>query len=250
MQLSNKSAARGLQGEARISIARNVVTVTMAENRETFSIPKADCPTNVRNGTWYVNLNRDGTRMFSLRPMAGIFEVKYLKMAAAENQDPKPYHDSGARRRADGTTYNVDRLMFKVILTIANGDNAGMEVPLNMEYAFDNVDGTAAIQNRRARAVQQLIRFFEVHGLMDEGIVIPYSANILPDLDELLLSHKRKFGIVMAKGWIDSIAPAADGGTRPARATRAAAEEPAPTRRAAAPAARGGRVAARTPRRR
>lgn len=235
-------------GVARVVISRREVTVKFKRTErnpgDTFTLSLADCPKDIekyvsnqdKNFEWMVKMNADGSKMYSLHPAVGLYTVKTVRFAARDGQSPIPFRD-GPRtgRTADGRTYTVDRLMFTTLNEIVEGDCRGLIIPIRLEYAFVEIDECAQVPNRRAAAVKKLARYMEVNGLMGEDSTeIPWSGNVLPDLEEAVVQEGRKFIVNMVNGYDDTLAPASN--QRSTARKPASKKEVAPVKKSASSA--------------
>lgn len=174
-------------------------------------ISREDCSDDVKNlirsGKWWVSVNEELTKIYSIRPVEGLFEVKVEKFASAEGQPPAPKTTQG----------KFPYSYFTVILVIVSGEEKGMRIPYRLRYNFTDeyefvVEGEPAKQvvtysklGKNSVHTPILIEFMDVTGAWARG-AMPYRDNILPTLEKRILEQGKVFKVILHEGQVKSIA--------------------------------------------
>jgi hypothetical protein len=154
----------------------------------------------IRAGNWYVNLNSEKNKVYGIRPLTGIFKMQFLKIAASEDKEPAPRTNTQYKDPFDEWT---------VILRILDGDEKGMEVPINLRYWFveEVKDGKSIVgyefHPKSPDHMPRLMSFCDYFGVWDYG-EMKYSDNILPEIQKRCLTAKKSVKVMMKNGWVDS----------------------------------------------
>lgn len=248
MKALSSTRERGPSGPAKVAIAGKKVTVTMLDTNgqetfQTFSFPIEELPFNVGSGKYFVSLSLDGTKFYTVRPLAGMFVCKAERCASAPTQGggfsvPIPKHVQGERQSAKGS-YTVDEQTFTVICKVTEGAYEGMEIPLPFLYFrksqsggggsgfTDDGEGNVAVRGSGKR-IEVLVSFLESTGIWDTQI--SYSENILPSLDVAFKSSK-PFVVILNKGWPDAYSPAPEAPAKRKVAAKKTASKPPKVRK-------------------
>jgi len=192
-------SGRGPQGIAKVQVSpdRQLVKINFKEGGE-HVLKMKECQKGTRPGIWYIGLNMSKDKMYSIRPVDGMFTGKTLKFASPKDKPPTPKED------------NFGDLRFTVILEITDGSKArGMQVPLTLKYWFyEEMDE----QGRKVVGLEQHPK--SKYWPIFEGYIIasgaderplPYKDNILPMLETVILRADRSFKFTMQDGWVNSI---------------------------------------------
>lgn len=182
------------------------------------------------NGEYSVRLSNDGKKLYGISPYNASVTARLLKFAAAEGQPPIPKHFTGNRTKKDGTTYPVDEHTFTAVMVCTDSiwpKYAGLTFPISLLYArngiclfADDGEGYAVVSGMFDKA-NFLVNF--IHQLGGDAVIIPFSSNILPDLEKVLHEADKEVLCVLERGWVSSISEA------PAVPTKQA--KPAPKKR-------------------
>lgn len=218
MEFIPTEANFGPSGEAQINVLGQQLQIVFTGNNEIVNLPISVLPPNVpsakklpANKKYFVSVNgkRDGLSMFV--PMTGSVVVKFIGFKKARNQPialpQRPRKDVGVNK--DGTTYPKDWLEFTAVCEVIDAPYTGLEIGVKLRYYFgEGANGLAGIRGQGKHSLK-LARFLEVV-MGDASLVkVPFSDNILPALEALLLDHGRPFMIVMANGFADAFGEAA-----------------------------------------
>jgi hypothetical protein len=193
---------KGPQGSANIVVnaEKELVRVSFVDGDnegETFKIDLDNCPESVKTGRFFASLSGKGDSLYSIRPVVGTFIVKFTRWARPENTVATPKEMVGKFGPYQSMT---------ALLRIFKGDNAGMEIPLFLNYKFvDDGAGNAAIptSEKSGTAAERLINFLEATGVLDD--VIPYTDNLLPTLEKKILKKNQSFSVHVKEGFVDFI---------------------------------------------
>lgn len=203
-----QSGGKGKQGEAKISIGNGKVSVLFKDDDEPYLFKKSEVPEFVKAGKLFVALTSDETEILSVRPINALVKAKFLHFATQnEDEPPAPVEkQGGTATRKDGTKFSYDPyLAFMPVLKIVSPEYEGMTVPCFMRYLFvDDGDGGVAIKGGGKNA-DLLESFLDVTGVLDKEI--PYSDNILPKLQKLILRQGNTFMVMLKGGYVDSFLP-------------------------------------------
>jgi hypothetical protein len=155
----------------------------------------------IQDGLWFVSLNSDGKKVYSIRPVKGVFKVRVRKLAADEDKEPAPKTNN---------TFDTPYDYWTPILEIVDGKEKGMQIPLILRYWFEETveDGENVValefHPKSPKHGPMLSDFLNEFGVWDYG-KMKYKDNILPEIQKRLLSAKKVVQVVVKDGWIDSI---------------------------------------------
>lgn len=199
------------------------------------SITELIADNRLQTGDYVVRLSGDGKKLYGLSPYNASVTARFEKFAAAEGQPPIPKHFVGNRQKRDGTTYPIDEMTFTAVMRCTGTvwpKYDGLSFPITLLYArngnclfADDGNGYAVIQGLSDKA-NFLASFISQLGGPD--LLIPYSANILPDLEKALQEADIEVMCVLEKGWVTSISEAPP---PPASKTDKAEKKPAAKKR-------------------
>jgi hypothetical protein len=205
----------GIYGSAQVRLTKKTVLVSMddkknehgavIEHGREYEIERENAPKGIEAGHWSVALNTKGDVLFSYRPLSGTFSAKFLKFAAAKDAPPAPQSEPSTYRNKAGEVVNGDpQLKFTAIILVDDT----YEYPVKLPYRYFQEDdkGNVTLEyGKLGNQVAKLIDFLDFCGVKDS--VIPYTENILPDLEQMILDEDREFIVKVNKGWIDSFSP-------------------------------------------
>lgn len=207
----------GPSGPASINVIGRQLQVIFDEKNEVVNLPLEALPPDSvpgklpKNKKYFVSVSGDRQKLSAFRPWEGSFIAEFVELKKKPGQPP--LHEFPRERVGQGPNgpYNKDWQEFTAILRIAEPPYTGLIVTTKLRYYFGmDEEGLTTIKGEGKHS-QFLGRFLEVAVGDLEKIKIPFSDNILPQLEKLLLERHRSFLIVMSKGWVDSFgeAPAA-----------------------------------------
>ena len=200
----------GPSGFASVKVERDKVLVEFAETHQTYSIFKEDAPENIITEKYFVTLNQDGTKITGMRPPKGTYFAHFANFTHKKDEPPT-FKDVPAdiKRKKDNTTYAVPaHLEFTAIFDIDKGKFGGFQVPYSMWYCFKpyGTTGESAISGRGRGKVEEFLLAVGFDFMADS---IPYSENVLPELEQAIRERKGQVVLVLNEyGYVDSIAEA------------------------------------------
>lgn len=158
----------------------------------------------LKNGTWYITLSGDGKKVYGIRPVSGVFNLKFDRVVAEEGKAPAPKESS--------YTFQgklIEETKYTILLTIADGNETGMVVPVSFRYWYTETveEGKSIVSlefHPKARDWDLFVDFHDAFGVWQYG-PMTYKDNILPELQERLKRANRTVKGVMAKGFLDSL---------------------------------------------
>jgi hypothetical protein len=193
----------GIYGIGQIRLTKTKVLVKM-DGGESYEIDKENAPDDVEAGHFNIALNSAGDKMFSYRPLSGTFTAKFLKFAAPKDSAPAPVMEESKYRDENGNVkVGAPQQVFTAVILV--GDR--YEYATKLPYRFDEGDsGNVTVTYRKlGKRVEQLLNFLDVTGVKEKAV--PYTENILPTLEEMILDEDRSFLVTVEKGWITSFSP-------------------------------------------
>lgn len=185
------------------------------------------------------SLNTQGTMLYSVHPWNGKFFAEFVKIQAKDNELPRwRIQPGGPRTGKDGRSWMAeDKAVFTVICRITSGDFEGCEFAMNLDYLFQSDKSGFAEIVGRSKSVVALQEALALFGLDLETLQIRNTDNILPDLEEAILSIKNPptFEADFENGWptlselpVGMAAPKRTPAPKKAAAKAPAKSEPAP----------------------
>ena len=117
----------GPRGQAKVLLSKSGKTVRVIFEDEELGqadVARKNCPDNIQTGNWIVSLGAKRDKVYSIRPIKGVFLGKFKTFTSEKEKPPAPKMD------------RWDRISFTTILIIMEGKEKGMEVPLTLPYWF------------------------------------------------------------------------------------------------------------------
>ena len=201
--------------KANVNVAGDIAKLAVLEGEysgRTFSIFKEDFPAymvNAPTGDYFLRMNADITQMYSATP--AIVQSYFMVLDSFQHQDdapPTPWVDKGGKTitMKDGKTFvTKDRLMFTVNLRIVAAEYTGFLISHLVPYAFQVDEGSeeTMIAGTGRNKCEEFLGLVGLDFLND---TIPFSDNVLPFLEPLLVGRKVVLiAEVNDKGYIASI---------------------------------------------
>jgi hypothetical protein len=218
-------AVKRIKGKATIRMLKKGIRVVF-DDGDVYDLSPTDVPENIVGGKAYVELNRDGTKMYTFRPYQGNYFVRFAGFASREGEPPVPRLRRGGKqtnRRTGETYYAADSLTATALFEIVDGRFKGVLLPkylyLTNSYGdelfqeYEN-SGVAVLvlspaPNSRSARLEQ---FLTLCGLDWDKDQIPYSDNVLPAIEEILLSKNVILSAsVTETGWVDTLSELPEG---------------------------------------
>lgn len=163
------------------------IPITDGVGEGTFLPPEGTTLTNCS-----VTTNKGGDQLYSLCPVKGAHVVCFERFAARRGEKPSPKHFDAQPPSGNRRFWSPEKWSFTALLKIQTGDFAGCEIPWMLDYVFDrDTDNTVKLRGTN-RANQKIKQFFELCGFDWITETIPFSENILPDLEMILGQRARK----------------------------------------------------------
>ncbi len=212
----------GPSGAATISITQKVIVVKMKSDKypEPFRFERSDFEGVLVAGQAHARISQDGTKLYGLRPITpGNYFCKFVKFAAKKDQAPAPRVVKAREgRKADGTTFPVaEHLEFTALLEITSGVWEGAEMPVSLWYHFKEYQTTGIASQIIGTAKSKVLldQFLTVGGVDMGEVAIPWSENILPELESRLKKADKEFLVNLNdKGYPAAITAAPDMGKK------------------------------------
>lgn len=236
MEFIPTEASYGPSGEANIAVIGQQLQIVFTANNEIVNLPISVLPPHVpsakklpANKKYFVSVNgkRDGLSIFV--PMTGSVVAKFIGFKKARNQPiampQRPRKVEGVNR--EGGTYTKDWLEFTAICEVIDAPYTGLEIGVKLRYYFgEGANGLVGIKGQGKHSLK-LARFLEVITGDSSKVRVPFSDNVLPALEALLLEIGHPFMIVMANGFADAFGEAASSYLKKTSGTKVAAKKSA-----------------------
>ena len=193
--------ARGDSGVATVKVAGDKSKVKLIFDEDGKELVVTEFPKEIRPGKWYITLDSNNKKIFSFRPVNGLFVGKVQKFVARNDEPPTPQTHIGK---------DWSYKFFTILLEITKGDNKGIVVPCMLRYHFAEAEedgkSVVAYDHPKSKYTPMLIEFCECAGVWNKG-VMPYKDNILPLLEKRVMHEDKEFQFIMKNGWCDSFIP-------------------------------------------
>ncbi len=213
----NVGTVAGIEGEAEVFVTnQGTIRLTMVEGGKRFEIFKDDAP-NVPDTVQkaFVKLNAEGTKIWSIAPLPGTCFVKLLKFSSKENEPPIPWMSKERMFEKGGQKGIIKpQLMFTVQYIVTSGPNKGLTCSMSVPYAFKpwTEGAETPVAQIAGQGVRKLEEWLRINGIDFVQDSIPFSENILPALEKMLLPRaKTLIAEVGKRGWINSLMAAPEG---------------------------------------
>jgi len=210
---STRQSKKSVRINAKIKVGKNSVQIIPLEGDTgaKYVCRLENCPENIVAGEWRVAMTEDGERIYSIAPIEGMYNLKFMGFAKGENEKiPTPQHAhfegvDNETKKPFVTDYDYFTALFE-ITGAPNGDEdaIGMVMTKRLRYYFFNDNGNVGFDKPRSKYTSELKDWLADLGAY-EGGVIPFSENILPDLEERLLKLRRKFIGTIKDGFLQNI---------------------------------------------
>jgi hypothetical protein len=188
--------SQSIRGAAHITVRRDSVLVQMSEDGELhrsgqiFEVARDKAPELVLNGQFWVNLNKDGTILYSESPIAADGQVALCTGFAGNPQKPpEPRYQPGGKNVTldDGRSW-VTRASFSMdpVFRILEGKYAGLTAVAFLPYDFeaDEETGVAYFVGSE-KQIEKIDSFFNAVGLGEEEFA--HKKNLLPDFAQAII---------------------------------------------------------------
>jgi hypothetical protein len=200
---------RGTSGKAEVRVLKDSVRVVFEDGfSPEFSKDDVLCPLIPGRGL-FVQLAKGDLKVQAIRPWAGSFIFRLADFAHKEGTEPTfrqeeartvTWNDGGTMK-----TFPVDaRLAWTSILEIVDDKEfEGVSFPFTVPYTVDrdNISGNVIVAGDPGNA-KKMRDFMEKFGYDFDIDAIPFSANILPMLLDLLLDRGELVSAIVENGYI------------------------------------------------
>jgi hypothetical protein len=212
MRVVDKTYSNTFHG-VKVKIGKT--TITIHTDEETLRIPLPDglplylsLPAGNQFEGATVRVNGSADMLYSLYPSYKSHVVRYKKMPCRDGELPMPRMVEGKDiKMKDGRKFfKPEHLEFTIILEVLSGDWAGAEIPYFLEYVFAADKDKSTILNGGKKANEKVMTLLDLAGFDLAQEDIPWSDNVLPDLDQILSERAsdHPFQVSMEKGYIKS----------------------------------------------
>ena len=215
----------GPSGPATVKVTPKTIIVKLDGDKylEPFIFEKSSYEGVVVPGRCVARISSDTEALYGLRPLTGNFFVKFEKFGAKKDAAPLPrlvVEKSGISRKNNKPYKIPEHYEFTALLTVMRGDWEGATIPINLTYHFRQYKDTNITEQLlgTAKSKKQLDDFL-IHAGLDLAVdILPWSENILPELEARLQKADVEFLVNLdEKGYVDAISPAPDMGTKKAK---------------------------------
>ena len=154
----------------------------------------------------YFALSEDETKLYSVRPWEGNHIYRFTGFN--KNEDGVARIKIRKGRWNQWKKWEPDRLQCTAQLLVTEGEFEGYYIPVTMDYVFvAGTGGACKLQSRRSKSLARVESFLDVAGFNRMQEEIPYSENVLPALEETLLTRapKNRGLVLMENGWANQL---------------------------------------------
>lgn len=198
-----KIETKSLKGNAKVQVAKNKMRIIFASDPSKPVVVETPAwfPPAFKSGELYVKLGKDN-EILSASPLHGMFTGKFKKFFSMDGAIPEPRPvEARAGTSSKGKPYKIDaHLEFSAITKISDpADFAGMTVTDNMFYLFSDDGGETALKGG-GKSFEHVEGFLEATGA--DKAVIPYSENVLPKLQKVILTAGKSYRFMVENGFV------------------------------------------------
>jgi hypothetical protein len=204
----------GKSGLAEFSVLSDKVRVHLdGKTYEIFSEDAPALPPNLKKG--FVKMNAEGTVIWSVAPPPGTYFVQLVRFTAKKDMPPTAYM-SPEKTFSKGSKTGVipAQLMFTAQFDVMAGAYKGLTASMSLAYAFKPFDERSAnpVAMIMGNGIKKLENFLALTGMDFMLDDIPWSDNVLPALEKMLVSRKKVASAEVGdKGWINELSAIPDG---------------------------------------
>src|SRR3990167_2631182 len=156
----------------------------------------------------FVELSEDETEIVGVRPYEGTYYLVFDRFASRPDMPPTIKHkDAEKVTMQDGRSWTnpPHDQFFAILKIVGHKDWAGTEIlrPLVYQFAEDPSNpGVMEVLYERKFWYSQLLNFLEAAGFDFDADTLTRSANVLPQLQEILKRRDAVFQGVMERGYL------------------------------------------------
>lgn len=213
MPIPVSTGGKGANGIANVTVTTNKVRVEFEDNNnQVIEVLRDDAPDYIITGRQIVVLSSDNNKIFSAKPIGGSYMCKFIGFWSREGEPPTPKKvEARTGTSSKGNAYKIpEHLEFTVLFEIVTPKKwSKYQLSMNLFYAFSEYEG--GITQIKGAGSQKLVEFLEVAGVDFTTDDIPFSENVLPFIEKMLLNRNKTMVISLnQKGWVDSVVVAPD----------------------------------------
>lgn len=209
-----KKQSKTVYVAAKVQIGKSKIRVTPLdpESNERYECSRSKAPEDIQPGEWVVSMAEDGDTIYSIKPIEGMFKLKFTGFAKGEEEKiPVPKHThymytDPKTQKQTAIDYDHFTATFEIIEVGGETDakEVGMTLVKKLRYHFYDDEGNVGFDKARSKYTDELKDWLEVLGVFEEG-EMKYSENILPELEERISREGRKFLGTVKDGFLSSI---------------------------------------------
>lgn len=168
-------------------------------------IKEEDCFPVAKLGIWAATLSTNKDKLFSVRPLSGMFDGRFKEFSAPKDEPPAP--------KMSGGKPEWQHLIFNPLFVLTSPDVAGMIVKYQwgLDYAFvDFVNDTGdhivgyGKQLDKSTHMQKVDEFMTLTGIWDHG-ALRWKDNILPDMQKRAIEANKSLRIIVKGSYIETL---------------------------------------------
>ena len=201
----------GESGYADVRPSKKGVRV-MFDSGQGFDLDGDQWPGGLAAGMYNITLDKNNSKIFGIRPIAGTYILDFIGMGNRVNELPEPkVQKGGPRQSKDGTKkwFQADSLAFvNVLQVLSEGKYQGLKIYHNVPYIFSPVPGSTGTQLQASgkNELERVETYLRAVGFDLTSQDIPFSGNVLPWLEKTLLDvHKPFMGVLGENGFLSSL---------------------------------------------
>jgi hypothetical protein len=193
----------GDSGLASLKVFDDKIIVTFVDPPQKFEILPDDAPKGLKDLKYNITMSQENDRIRYVKPVDGTYLCKFKEFAHKEGEQP-------IFKVVEPTKWAGRHLEFTMVLKIVKGDYEGLDITRNLWYVFERWENTDEIQFG-GKGSKNLEDAFISLGLDLSVDAPPYSENILPALQDILLKKDKTALAIVEKGFCKRIEPAPEG---------------------------------------
>lgn len=196
----------GTTGLATIKEIDSGYQLIMDKDKTILNVAREDVPDDVRVGQAYITMDENNTKLMYVRPPEkayyGFFHGFYAKEGELPTYTVKPFSPKTQNRDWEIPEHLQMTALFRIV------DDPvwdGFVISKPLVYCFiEYMDtGICAMTGYGSKKLEE---FLNAVGFDTGTESIPYSENVLPELQDILLSKEQKLILKVVKGgWLNSV---------------------------------------------